>query len=258
MPGTGTIGWTFVDFDADAKAFFTAASITDQTTKDAVNILVIKLKNNGLWSLAEAIYPIVGGNAAAHSVNLKNPGTFDLTFAGGWTHASTGMTPNGTTGYADTGYNCNTQHSDGLMSIGLYSRTDQLGTICDMGASNTAENEQVAIWTRFGDTFYGLAACTTISSNTANTDSRGWFFASRQTSTNNFLQKITTQINFSNAMGVPSFNVYIGARNRNGAAEFFSNKEFAFGWLSATLIQAQARDVYTIVQEFQTNLSRNV
>ncbi len=33
----------------------------------------------------KAIYPVCGGSASSHAVNLKTPGTYNLTFGTGWT-----------------------------------------------------------------------------------------------------------------------------------------------------------------------------
>ena len=60
-------------FDADAQAFITAASITDPTQQSAINTLVVNLKSYGIWNQMFAIYPFVGGTAASHKWNLKNP-----------------------------------------------------------------------------------------------------------------------------------------------------------------------------------------
>ena len=78
-------------YDADAQAFFTAAGISDSGQKSAVNTLVLALKSDGIWSRCSAIYPFVGGSSSSHAVNLKTPGTYDLTFYGGITHSSTGL-----------------------------------------------------------------------------------------------------------------------------------------------------------------------
>jgi len=101
-PGRVKVTGGAAAFDADAQAFFTAASITDSTQKSAVNQLVLDLKSYNIWTKIKALYPIVGGSASSHAVNLKTPGTYNLTFATGVTHSSTGMTGNGTSGYANT------------------------------------------------------------------------------------------------------------------------------------------------------------
>jgi hypothetical protein len=90
--------------DPDAQAFITAASITDPTQQSAINTLVVDLKGYSIWTKFKAIYPIVGGVASSHAVNLKTPGTFNLSFATGVTHSANGMVSNGSTGYADTNY----------------------------------------------------------------------------------------------------------------------------------------------------------
>jgi len=87
--------------DADAQAFITAAGITDNTQKSALNQLVVDLKGYSIWTKCKAIYPIIGGTSSAHAVNLKTPGTYNLTFGTGWTHSSNGMTSLNT--YAQTG-----------------------------------------------------------------------------------------------------------------------------------------------------------
>jgi hypothetical protein len=94
--------------DYDAELFITVTGITDATEQGAIRTLVSDLKTSGLWEKMHIIYPIIGGSATLHKYNLKNPqdsnGAFRLTFLGGWTHAATGMLPNGTTGYANTHY----------------------------------------------------------------------------------------------------------------------------------------------------------
>ncbi len=94
--------WPF-SYDTDADAFFTRASISDDTQKLAVNQLVLSAKAHGWWSLCDAIYPFVGGNSTAHSKNLK-ANTFNITWHGTVTHNANGVTGDGSTGYGDTGY----------------------------------------------------------------------------------------------------------------------------------------------------------
>ena len=87
--------------DPDAQAFITAAGITNPTQQSAINTLVVDLKGYSIWTKFKAIYPIVGGVASSHAVNLKTPGTYNLTFGTGWTHNSNGMTSFNT--FAQTG-----------------------------------------------------------------------------------------------------------------------------------------------------------
>ena len=118
--------------DADAQAFITAAGITDPTQQSAINTLVVDLKGYSIWTKFKAIYPVVGGSAAAHAVNLKTPGTHNLSFASGWTHSSTGMLPNGAT-FANTNLNDNTILSLNSVHISYYSRTNENVAVIEMG-----------------------------------------------------------------------------------------------------------------------------
>lgn len=106
---------TQVVSDPDAQAFVTAANIQDQVQATAVNNLCISMKAQGLWTKMKAVYPIVGGTAAQHKFNLKNPldtdAAFRLAFAGTWTHDATGILSNGSNAYANTYFTPITQFS---------------------------------------------------------------------------------------------------------------------------------------------------
>ena len=67
--------------------------------------LITCLKAAGVWNLMDAIYPMVGGTLGTCAINLKNPGTYNITWHGGVTASSAGVTGDGATGYGDTGFN---------------------------------------------------------------------------------------------------------------------------------------------------------
>lgn len=110
-------------FDPDAKAFFTAAGITDPTQQEAVNQFVLDLKAASIWSKFSAIYPFVGGAATPHSYNLANPATFQITWGGTVTHNSNGITGDGITGYGDTGINPSVVFTNASFAASVYSRS---------------------------------------------------------------------------------------------------------------------------------------
>lgn len=89
-------------YDPDAKKFIDAVSVHASLTtaqKEAVNDLVKNLKLNGLWAKGYAIYPFIGGNAAAHKYNLKDPRDLDEAYrlsnldTASFAHDSNGVTP---------------------------------------------------------------------------------------------------------------------------------------------------------------------
>lgn len=256
-------------YDADAQAFFTAAGITDNTQKTAVNQLVVDLKTYGIWTKMKAIYPFVGGTSTTHKYNLKDPqdtdGAFRLVFSGGWTHSSTGADPGGVNGYADTKFNqMNSWTSTSNASAGIYLRENVASTAVDIGASSNAGNgdNSTIIYSRYtGDNFYGSANGTGVS-GAANTNSQGFFAVSRTNTTQHSIYKRgSSTINQTSSVNIGTNinkTIYIGAANNNGVADYFSNREIAFAFFGDGLTQSEVGDYYTAVQAFQTTLGRNV
>ena len=92
--------------DPDAAAFLAAAGLANAAQQEAVNELVIALKISNVWPRLRALYPMVGGTARAHALNLLDPRdadeAFRLTFWGAPRHDELGTHWDGATQYADT------------------------------------------------------------------------------------------------------------------------------------------------------------
>ena len=247
---------TAAAFDADAVAFFTAASITDTTQKNAVNQLVLDLKAASIWTKMKALYPVVGGVASSHAVNLKSPGTFNLTFATGWTHASTGMTPNGAT-YADTNLIPASVLSTNSAHISYYSKTDN-DTGIDMGVNSNNSNGRIYKYIKLSNLFGGRNNNITSEKNISNTNGLGHYINNRIDSANIKLVKngsTTTLALTSN--GLDTMQITIGAMY-NISSYFYGTKECAFASIGDGLTDAEASSFYTAVQNYQTTLGRQV
>lgn len=251
-----------VSYDADASAFFTAASITDSTQKSAINQLVLDLKSYNIWTKMKAIYPVVGGSASSHAVNLKTPGTYNLTFATGMTHSSTGMTGNGTTGYANTNFNPSTQSTLNNTHITFYSRTNLESTSVEIGNGSGASAQWVMHLR-----YTGVGAISdqynfnTGRITAANTNSQGFYIGTRTASNIHKLFKNNAQLGTTNTGSSGSFlnlNLFLLATNQNGTAAAYSTKECAFASIGDGLTDTEAANFYTAVQAYQTTLSRNV
>ena len=168
-------------YDPDAQAFFTASGLTGATELNAVNQLVLDLKGYGIWTKMKAIYPFVGGTAALHKWNLKDPqdtnAAFRLVFTGGWTHSSTGALPNSTNAFANTYLDSATIGSTG--SLGYYSRTNLLTAAIniDLGYLRPTPDSysDLQIEGHVNYQFRYNNDSTTVS-NAVITDSRGFFF----------------------------------------------------------------------------------
>jgi len=254
--------------DPDALAFFarvTAAggSLT-LTEKSAVNTLVIQMKADGTWTPMKAIYPMVGASAAACAQNLKSS-SFTGTFTSGWTFASTGVTPNGTSAYMNTGF---VPDTNGLTydnnHISFYSRTSaQAGGIqyYDMGAGNILGTNNLALYARRNDNSasYDSGNASTNRGTFTNTNGGGFYCGTAPTTTSKYFKNGTSQVSKSLTSSViANISIYIGAFNENNTNAYYSSKQCALASIGNGLTDTQASNFYTAVQAFQTTLSRQV
>jgi hypothetical protein len=261
VPATGGSG-----YDPDTDAFLAVTGITDNTIKGALNTVVVDLKANGLWAKGKLINPVAGGTDATHKYNLKDPRDLDaayrLTFSGTVTHSSTGMTGNGSTGYANTFLNPNTAYpTTGLMSIGIYSRTNVSATTVDIGALSGATN-YIQIFSNFSSQFYGQVNAPNITAAVANTDSRGWFFACRTGATDTYIQRNLVETAFTGgtqSLGMVNNNIFVMAQcNTSGNPSLYSTRQIAFIWIGDALTVGEADILYNIIQAYQTALGRQL
>lgn len=247
--------------DPDAQAFITAASITNPTQQSAINTLVTDLKGYSLWTKFKVILPFVGGNASAHAVNLKSPGTFNSTFASGWTHSANGIQSNGAT-YMNTLFNMSTQiTSVNNWAAGFYSNLWVSGNV-DMGADVGINNFY------FTSKSPGLFGVNTARFNFndaiqfTDTTGTGFYLGTRNSSSNGKAYKNGTEVanlNNANAGSFANFNVYLGALNRNGTASYGTNVRYAFFFIAnASFNSTEQANFYTAVQAYQTTLGRQV
>jgi hypothetical protein len=249
--------------DPDAQAFITAASITDPTQQSAINTLVTDLKGYGVWTKMKALYPFVGGTASAHKFNLKDPrdldAAFRLVFNGGWTHSSTGATPNGTNGYADSKLIPSTSLSLNSTHLSVYSRTNSNTNAFDIGVNNFPNYSGIV--PRWSDNNYAVYINDPSGVLISNLDSRGFYLGNRQNSNDlDSWKNSTKQVNGTTVSGaLPIFPIYIGAWNQQNAfPNYYSNKELAFASIGDGLTDTEATNLYSRVQTFNTALNRNV
>ena len=253
-------------FDIDSLNFISAAGITSITERYAINNLVVDLKTNLLWTKMRAIYPMVGGTSTSCKFNLKNPvdsdAAFRITFSGGWTFSSTGAQPNGTNSSGNTFYNPFVQGSAASSSLSYYSRTGGAYPGGEMGANSndglrwllllkyptgpggTFESQFNNVGT--GNAFVELGATTAL----------GLFTGTRTSTTAHKGFRNTTQL-VSNTQTMtdanPNANVTIGS-----FPTLPSNRECAFAHIGSGFSDAEVTLLNTVVQKFNTTLSRNV
>jgi hypothetical protein len=257
---------------ARTQAFLTASGITDQTIIDALNVMDTDLINAGLLPAGtgsgkiKALYPVVGGTAATHKFNFVNPldtdAAFRLTFFGGITHNSNGMTGSGTNGYANSFFN-----PDGLMGInsfsfGFYSRTNVSDGSYDIGtfdSGSSPANCQAMIQARLADFMFGAVNQDDPAATPASTDSLGFHAISRINSTQEIRNIRSTNTTYSRiSKDIPNLNMFLMAVNFNDSPFGYSLRNYAYYYISDGLSTTELNNLNTLIVDFQTTLGRNV
>jgi hypothetical protein len=263
-------------YDADALAFITVASITDNTQKTAINTLVTDLKANNIWTKMKALYPFVGGTASAHKWNLKDPRDLDvayrLVFNGGVTHDSNGVLFGGVNGYADSKLSPYIQLTANNNHLSVYSNlnltgTDVLGEYSLVaGALNSAYTQRFDLAVSSKDAFATPNTTFTTNANASTQisyvdSSKIGNYLSTRTANNNFkLFKNSSLIGsntITNTAQLPDYSIYIGGWNQANTARF-SYRRLAFATIGDGLSDTEASNFYTAVQAYQTTLNRQV
>jgi hypothetical protein len=244
--------------DPDAQAFITAAAITDPTQQAAINTLVVDLKGYSIWTKMKAVYPFVGGTSTSTSYNLKNTAQYQISWFGGWTWNSNGVTGSAN-GYGNTGLIPNSVLSISSGHLSIYSRTNVSGGY-DMGSASgtgAVENSLISRWT--DNKFYSQYGTPTYP-NVANTDSRGLFIANRNSATNTIGYKNGIKVidTAQTSSQLSTTALVISAINASGAISSYSLRNYAFASIGDGLTDTEAANFYTAVQAFQVALSRNI
>jgi len=265
LTGAGTLAAALTvvgAFDGDAQAFFDRVTVSGgtltTTEQMAVNTLVIGMKADGIWTKMKAIYPMVGASAAACAQNLKSS-SFTGTFSSGWTFASTGVTPNGTSAFMNTFY---TPSVNGLLNsahLSYYSRTNQNLLRCMIGSYENLSGDVRRHY--FGQSSSFSALNSFAEGNYAPVDYFGHHLIKRENSTETKQLRNGIVINPSNIVSTnrSSVPIYIAAVNySNTNTLYYSTLQCAFSSIGDGLTDTEAANFYTRVQAFQTTLNRQV
>lgn len=237
-------------YDSDAAAFFTGAGITDAGEKDDWNTFVQGRKSFGYYSKFHVIHPYLGGDSTKHSYNAINTATAQLSYSGGLTHNSNGMTGNGTDGYATFTFSQATNFSSTNCSVGAYIRSsggafDTFLTPDDY-AGVIAYQSSVAK-TQF---YFGVHEGLSI-------ESTGFFSGNLESY--NFCcydsgGLITSVDTTSDPISFGGSNVFIF----NYTDTFYSAANICFDYQANSLTSSEMADLISAVQTLQTSLGRQV
>ena len=246
---------TIGTLDPDAVAFFnrvaTAGGSLTTTEQTAVDTLVKSMKANGTWSSMQAVYPMVGGSAAACAQNLKSA-SFTGTFSSGWTFASTGITGNGTSSFMDTGLNQSVNLTNSSLHSSYYiNNGTSAGTNGEIGIANNSTWILIranVLFNQCDNDFTGPPY-----------SNFGFYCASRTSSSlrsGYYNGSVVNTSLFTVANAVTTYNYYIGALNSGGPAAYFSTYRCAFASIGTGLTATDNTNLYSSIQAFQTTLGR--
>lgn len=259
--------WQVSSYDPDAEAFITATGISG-TDANAINQLVLDLKAASIWTKVWAMYPFVGGTATTHKYNLMDPAdtnaAYRLSFIGGWTHNSNGITGNGTNTYADTFINTTTL-TPTTVSAGVYNRTGQGNQIQDYGTADGGSSTNDS-WTMLTSRSNGNS----LSDNwrpVQRAEGAGvgaaFYQMSRTSTTSHKMYRNTTTLSTYAGTVSPTYttpNMTIGAQQRPGGLfpDGYSNKNYGLVYFGDGLTDGEITSMYNAVQTYQTTLGRQV
>ena len=245
--------------DSDALAYIEAAGITDRVECAAVNQLVKDLKGTGsttnntdVWTDSDVIYPLSPTSLDAAAFNLKDPSAFEITWFNTPTHSTTGITGNGTTQYANTGYNHITEGAS-INNMGFTYSGDYKDFDRAMGAVNTGQSPNSYFelsCTAAARNFYGGQNGNQASFSAT---ARGVSTGVRSAADNRvvyFDGVAGTANTTTDTAAFPNLDIFLLSRNVNGSPAAYFAGEVDFYALHKALTANQAQDLYDAITTY--------
>jgi hypothetical protein len=258
-------------YDQDAQNFFTATGITDVGLKGAVDTFVVALKNTGsLWDDMVQICPLVGDDtsslATQLAVNLRNTGSYNLTFPNGigssdlngfyanstsTVYAQTGLSPRGVFG------------SVGDFAVGVYTTsTGETGDRYDWGGFNSNSEYSYFITGRSlsgGNTQKLMAFRPNAFASITNAAEAGFYQGRFNTGLSPVSRLVLNGTQIATGGGgnndLLNNQAFFGCNNAfNGTPAQVSNKQYQMLTVGNGLTDAQMTSLNTIVQNFQADV----
>ena len=248
-------------YDADALKFATASGISGSNL-DAINNLVVALKNtSSLWDKMYVIYPLIGGTLSAFAWNLKDTGSFSASFVNSPVASSTGLQTNGTSNYLNSNYSM-TSPVTSSFHLSYYKRTGRnTGDNIDAGAFNETTARGLFIASQLTSTLSRARQYSTAMDNSA-APYTGSFIVTADTTHSSFYKGSTevSTIALSNPGALSTGSITLGGMRttQNGNVPYWASGSYAFMTIGQHISGSDATNFVTIVQNYQTELGRQV
>jgi hypothetical protein len=234
--------------DIDLAYYIIKGGITDTTETEGLVDLVSGLKSSGLWAKSYAIYPISPTSLAAAALDLK--GTYGITWYNTPTHASTGVSGNGTTQYGDTGFNPSTQ-----AAVGNYGYTVSAGMVGSDWANGSAGGGFFTGASGFTNDLVYNGPNSPISGNATSTTKRV-ITSSRRSTTDHeaYSNGVSVGSDATLATGLPNLSNYVLARNLAGSPSGYLAQEMNFYVEHQGLTDDEVSTLYDLITAYNTSV----
>ena len=234
------------------------------TVSAATITLFTSLVSNNLWDKVIAFYPMLGGNSSGCKFNGKNPvdtnGAYRLVFNGGWTFNASGATSNGTNAYANTFLSASTITPLNSQHLSIYmGNTNVSGVVSRFYAGASGGGFFGVGFSSSLYWYYGVSDAGGSVFPFTTAQSQGNILITANATASSLLYRNGTQQQTTvngNGASIP-YSVYIGAYNNGGTAASYYNNQYRFSTIGYGLSAAQQSTLSTIINTFQTSLTRN-
>jgi hypothetical protein len=235
------------------------------TVSAATVTLFTSLVSNGLWDKMVAFYPMLGGNSNGCKFNGKNPvdsdAAYRLTFNGGWTFNSSGATSNGTNAYANTFLTASTITPLNSQHLSIYmGNTNVSGVVSRFYAGVSGAGGFFGVgFDASRHWYWGVSDNGGKVFPFTEAISQGNILITANATSLSLLYRNGGQVQTTtndNGKSIP-YSLYIGAYNNAGTATSYYNNQYRFSTIGYGLSATQQATLSTIINTFQTTLSRN-
>jgi hypothetical protein len=255
---TPTPSVTPVIYDSGATVYLNALVIAEgspvgDTISGATNTLFTTLRNEGILNKLFRIYPLVGSNPTAIGVEALNPGPPNLVFNGGWTFSSSGATPNGVNGYAETFV---TPSISPKFSMGVYLNNGFSNNSTVLGSYDAQVDVAQISW---GVGTFAASSNTTIGTLKSTTSQNQGFFGVTRISNSQevFIQNMSATT-FNSAYAPNGMTQILGARQSDFTRNNWFSRRISFVFQGFDLSSSEMITFYNAIQIYQTALNRQV
>jgi len=258
---------TPIVFDPDAEAFFTAAGITNQAEKIAMNNFVVSTKSGNSWQKSSRIFPFSPTSSVASSYCMKSLTQFTYVNSPTWSAAGVAFSVAGNS-YLNTGYNPNADGATGQHNFSHSGYVNDDATISSgntsaISGSQNAPGRRVQ-WQMLtsGEARSRLTTgnIASLVESAGNTDYLGMWVGSRVSQTDHRIFRNGTQVGLDTSSNPgtaqSTADVYIGAYNNDGTPQDNFQGRICFYQLGQGLTVAEAQNLSAAAEALQQALGR--